>query len=217
MKIENEFKNRIKKHSIIAGIIFIGLFIIIFNMDLTKKNEYLNYLYTDTVDKFTDMNREQMRNISNVKNNIYTVSEKTLRNQMRLNLESVGKKIEDKMNDISFDGMTKDDLISYLTKIVYSDTVYQRTYNAEGDWFVLLTVGGYTYFLIDDSDDCGEPRLNGKRILSIKNRTRTLYDEVVWQEELKYFLAMSNLISKPKYIQVFYYNYILRISSILRI
>ena len=199
--MNKEIHNRIVKHSIAAGMVFIAIFLVALNMDISKRNNRLTYIYNEAVKSMNGIYHIQSQEKEDIKNIILNTTEDTQRNQMRLNLEAVGRKIEDKINNENFSKLDTYSLIKKISTMVYEDTVYQRTYNSEGDWFALLTIGGYTYFLVDESDDCGEPRIGKRKLLNISNRTRSMYDEVVWQEELKYVLACANLIPMPKYMK----------------
>lgn len=124
--------------------------------------------------------------------------EDNLRNQMRLDLESVGKIIEETTAERKF--KSRDELIKFLGEEINRMTSYNRTFNNEGDWFSIVSIGPEMIFNMDNSSDCGQPFHKGNPIIDYPNRNRTRYDEVIWQDETKTILAAYGIINKPKYI-----------------
>lgn len=201
--MKGAFKKDTLKHVVALAFIVIALFILWFNSDLSKRNSEATTLYNNAIHQLGGSDESLIALKEGVDSELNIKIEQNMRKQMRLNLEAVGKKLEIKINNMDFKNYSKEDIIKNIKHITFDDVSLQRTYNAEGDWFVLLTVGGYTYFLIDESNDCGEPTISGKRILSIPNRTRSIYDEVVWQEECKYILSLAGLIPYQTYMDTY--------------
>ena len=123
------------------------------------------------------------------------------RSQMRLDLQAVGNIIQKKVERLGKKEITNTDIfLDKIKEITFETIAPFRNYNSEGDYYVVVTIGGYSFFLVDDSEDCAQPRIGGKNILSIPNRTRSLFDEVIWQEEAKLVLSRFGLIMKPNYM-----------------
>lgn len=124
--------------------------------------------------------------------------ENNLRHQMRLNLEAVGKVIEEDIEYHTFNN--KDDLVTYINKKIKSLAVYQRTYNEEGKWFSMISIGPELTFNMDINSNSGPPMYGDKPMIPYEYRDRTRYDEVVWQDEAKYLLYLYGIINKPGYL-----------------
>ncbi len=136
-------------------------------------------------------------------------TEMAVRKIMQSVLKGVKSQIED---DIS----RAPKPISYkeLADIIYRHTHFITIYNTEGDYFALTydNVNGWT-FAMDESADCNSPVFAGVDIMTIPNRVRTIYDEVVWQAELTYVLNQVGLINNKttdKYMTNKYFKVLLK-------
>lgn len=136
----------------------------------------------------------------NARRDLLIKLDKNLRVQMRLNLSAVGKNIEGEINKLD-KVSSQEELLSKIKEITAKSIGLHRTFNDEGDWFVVVTVGGNLYFLNDDSSDCSSPLVNGTPLLTIPDRYRNMFDEVIWQEETKYILSLYGLINEPSYFK----------------
>lgn len=117
-------------------------------------------------------------------------TEMAVRKIMQSVLKGVKRQIED---DIA--RAPKPMSYKELADIIYRHTHFITIYNAEGDYFALTydTANGWT-FAMDESADCNSPVFAGVDIMTMPNRVRTIYDEVVWQAELTYVLNQVGLI-----------------------
>ena len=135
-------------------------------------------------------------NIINIERALEAANEENTRSQMRLNLKAVGDVLQKDIESKKFDD--RNDLINYIRERVSYLTESQRTFNEEGDWFTLLTIGPYTYF-IETSPNCAQPVINGKYIIKENGRVKSIYDEVIWQREARVVLSMYGLIEVHPY------------------
>lgn len=188
----------------VSGIIIITVIItgIFFNR-LDKINKELDTVYETQKNRHMEI-IDYAANEKNSKDKEFRDHiEYMARSQMRLDLQSIGylvqAKIEKKLknNDLN----KTEEFVEKIKDISFETISSFRNYNSEGDYFVIVTIGGYSYFLIDNSENYGEPKFSGKKILNIKNRTRSIFDEVIWQEETKLILSKYGLISEPNYIK----------------
>lgn len=196
------FREKFKKDKLIAVVAFFIISVMVLSGALVS---YAGKIKSDV----NERESEYIKNIDmKIEKNLCAVEElektnkedieKNYRSYMRYNLEKSGneiqRKIEDKWKGKNI-GKNKEEIISHIKKVVFEETsVYGK------DIFSIITVGGYSYFLVDDFYENSEPKINGKRILKINNRTRSVFDEVVWQEELKYVLSESGLINVQPYM-----------------
>ena len=171
------------------------------NTSYTKMTE-LNTTQKNTNNKLTNSNIKELDNII----------EENVRNQMRLNLSSVGEMFLSEIQNR--DVKSKDELIRSIKDLSGKLVSTQRIFNTEGDWFVLLTVGPYTYYIKDFSTVSNQPNVNGTSIvMNTETRVRTVYDEVIWQAEASYVLFKYGLINRPIYSNCKYNDVDLKISN----
>ena len=105
-------------------------------------------------------------------------------------------------------------MIKNITDLSGKLIATQRIFNTEGDWFVLLTVGPYTYYIKDFSTVSNQPSVNNIPIvMNTDTRVRTVYDEVIWQAEASYVLYKYGLINKPIYSNCKYNDVDLKITN----
>lgn len=177
--------------SVLVGIVALLSFLSARNIKIQANNEKIIESINNKAKMFIDAQDNDRRVLLND-------LEKNLRGQMRLNLEAAGRVIEDSTVGKTFN--SREELIKFLNNKIRETTLYQRTYNLDGDWFSMLAVGPELIFNVDESVDCGQPMYDGVVMIDYNGRSRTRYDEVIWQDEAKYLLSLYGVINKPNYL-----------------
>ena len=179
----------------VAIVLSIIVLVIIYGTSKVRGELLKNVKVNETL--LTHMDKDISEKKMFISDSIDKINEDIARNQMRLNLKGIGTILQKDIENRKF--VDNKDMVSYIRSRVNYLTYSQRMFNEEGDWFTLLTIGPYTYFINDNSSDCAQPIINGIPIIDDPNRVRTVFDEVIWQKEARLILSLYGLIELHPY------------------